>query len=87
MDMSAIPWGTVTPVGAMVGMVWALFRLFASGAIAFRREVEDTRAQRDAAVAELVELRSSVSALAGAVKATQGSVTALGDLIREVTGR
>ena len=71
MDIDGLPWGTVTPVAAMVGMVWALFKLFAGGAIAFRREVEDLRAQRDAAVAEATALREAVTKLASAMETQQ----------------
>lgn len=71
MSFHELPWGTVTPVAAMVGMVWALFRLFAGGAIAFRREVEDLRAQRDAAVAEATALREAVTKLASAMETQQ----------------
>ena len=71
MDIDGLPWGTMTPIGAMVGMVWALFRLFAGGAIAFRREVDDLRAQRDAAVTEAAALREAVAKLASAMEAQQ----------------
>ena len=71
MDIDGLPWGTMTPIGAMVGMVWALFRLFAGGAIAFRREVDDLRAQRDAAVAEATALREAVTKLASAMETQQ----------------
>ena len=71
MDIDGLPWGTVTPVAAMVGMVWALFKLFAGGTIAFRREVEDLRAQRDAAVAEATALREAVTKLASAMETQQ----------------
>ena len=71
MDIDGLPWATMTPIGAMVGMVWALFRLFAGGAIAFRREVEDLRAQRDAAVTEAAALREAVAKLASAMEAQQ----------------
>lgn len=71
MDIDGLPWATMTPIGAMVGMVWALFRLFAGGAIAFRREVDDLRAQRDAAVTEAAALREAVAKLASAMEAQQ----------------
>jgi len=70
-DIDGLPWATMTPIGAMVGMVWALFRLFAGGAIAFRREVDDLRAQRDAAVTEAAALREAVAKLASAMEAQQ----------------